>query len=89
MAQQVAVCLAGRVFSLPLAPSPGFSLQPMSVSVYMLWPLDFFVDAQDLATAKVTVTIETAPDLCPVGGRGGWMGRGRGRFDPDVFTLLC
>ena len=65
MAQQVAVCLAGRVFSLPLAPSPGFSLQPMSVSVYMLWPLDFFVDAQDLATAKVTVTIETAPDLCP------------------------
>ena len=66
MAQQVAVCLAGHVFSLPLAPIPGFSLQPMSVSVYMLWPLDFFVDAQDLATAKVTVTIETAPDLCPV-----------------------
>ena len=27
--------------------------------------LRFLVDAQDLATAKVTVTIETAPDLCP------------------------
>ena len=58
--------LPGRpcVFSPASANSWLFPTTNVCLRIHAL-ALRFLVDAQDLATAKVTVTIETAPDLCP------------------------
>ena len=58
--------LPGRpcVFSPASAKSWLFPTTNVCLRIHAL-ALRFLVHAQDLATAKVTVTIETAPDLCP------------------------